>query len=77
VPIISLGSGTYVGAAQVVGVPDKIKEVKAVAELEATFHFKTQIRGKALIPIATRKPTGQTVKAVSGVGVSAVIDFRL
>ncbi|MCJ7823039.1 MAG: hypothetical protein MUQ26_08205, partial [Armatimonadetes bacterium] len=35
VPILSLGGGGYIGAAQVVGNPDNVQRVKAVLQVEA------------------------------------------
>ena len=77
VPILSVGQGGYVGAAQVVGVPEQVKKVQAVAQLETSFHIGTKVRGKTLIPISTKKPTGSTLSKVPGVGVSAVVEFKI
>jgi hypothetical protein len=75
VPIFSVGQGTYVGAAQVVGVPSNIKRTKAVAALNATI---ANLSGSLLVPISTSKPGGgTTLSRVSGVGISAVIDFHI
>lgn len=75
VPIISIGQGSYVGAAQVSGPADRVEKVKAVAQLEAKMSGKT-FRIKALIPVESRDVL-KDVKRVSGVGISAVIDVRL
>jgi len=74
VPILSLGAGGFIGAAQVVGAPAKVDTVKAVAQVEAK--FMDRFRMRALIPIATEKATASP-KGVSGVGVSAVLDFKI
>src|SRR5262245_4966197 len=37
VPILSVGSGSYLGAVQVAGSQEKIDQVKAVAQLEGEF----------------------------------------
>lgn len=75
VPIVSLGNGTHVGAAQVMGPPNLIKTVRAVAQVEGDFLGRS-VRVKGLIPITTDKP-GKSVDRVVGVGVSAVLDIRL
>lgn len=73
VPIISLGSGGYVGAAQVIGRARLLDKVKAVAQIEADFH---SFRAKVLIPVTSKKPL-KDLKRVYGVGVSAVIDVKI
>jgi hypothetical protein len=76
VPIISLGAGGYIGAAQVVGVPDKVKAVQAVVQLEGRIGTG---RAKVLVPISTKKPpAGEAERLrVPGVGVSAVADIKI
>lgn len=75
VPIFSVGRGTYVGAAQVVGVPADVRRVQGVAAIEATLG---NLSGNALIPISTRRPGGgSSLNRVEGVGISAIIDFRI
>jgi len=75
VPIISAGSGTYVGAAQVMGKPELVKQVQAVAQIEGSFAGH-EVRIKALIPISTKNPR-RSIDRVEGVGVSAILDIRL
>ncbi len=75
VPIISVGSGAYAGAAQVSGPASAVDTVKAVAMVEAGMSGKT-FRIKALIPVAS-KDVIKDLKRVSGVGVSAIVDVRL
>lgn len=73
VPILRVGSGTAIGAAQVMGPAEQVAKVKAVAEVEWTPGIHLRARG--LIPIAS---TGTTsIKGVGGVGVSANIKFPL
>ena len=60
VPIVSVGTGKYIGA------------VKAVAQLEGEFNGTA--RANALIPMATTNVTN--LSRVQGVGVSATIDFK-
>lgn len=73
VPILTLGTGGYVGAAQVVGDADLVDQTQAVIQIEAD--FDRQFRVKALIPIDSKNPTN--FSRVQGVGVSAVIDIRI
>ncbi len=74
VPILSIGSGTRVGAAQVgANTKTAIDNTKAVAQLEGEFK---SIRAKALIPIDSENPIKQ-FKRVKGVGVTAIIDVKL
>ena len=72
VPILTIGSGGYVGAAQVTGPADEIEKVQAVAQLEA--NFNSTIRVKGLVPVDSMNPT--SASRVQGVGVSAIIDLR-
>ncbi|MCE5201517.1 MAG: hypothetical protein LLF78_03265 [Synergistaceae bacterium] len=74
VPIVSIGDGTRIGAAQVGGVTkESIDKTKAVAQLEGEFN---RIRAKALIPIDSENPLKQ-FRRVKGVGVTAIIDVKL
>ncbi len=74
VPIVSVGSGTRIGAAQVGGVTKAaVDKVKAVGQLEGEF---SRIRAQALIPIDSENPLKQ-FKRVQGVGVTAIIDVKL
>ena len=75
VPIISVGKGGYIGAAQVMGPKDAVERVKAVAQLEGSFSGRT-FRIKALIPVGS-KDVGKGINRVQGVGISAVIDVHI
>lgn len=76
VPIVSVGAGKHIGAAQVTGSREQLRQVKAVAQIELdTEAFDHEVRLKGLLPVNTMKPW-DGIKGVSGVGVSAVIDFR-
>ncbi|MGI6559341.1 MAG: hypothetical protein ACOX20_10580 [Limnochordia bacterium] len=75
VPIITIGTGGYIGAAQVSGPKEKVDEVEAVAQLEGNF-MNGLFRAKVLVPVDNINPT-QGIKRVFGVGVSAIIDIRL
>jgi hypothetical protein len=73
VPILSLGGGGYIGAAQVVGNPENVQRVKAVFQVEGRIGSFTP---RILVPTTTDKVTGSPDRA-KGVGVSAVIEFRI
>ncbi|MHB9024619.1 MAG: hypothetical protein ACYC7E_10655 [Armatimonadota bacterium] len=73
VPIFSIGRGVYVGAAQVVGVPSNVRLVQGVAAVELSVG---NLSGTGLLPITTRRP-GRTIDQVGGVGISAIMDFRI
>jgi hypothetical protein len=74
VPIVSFGSGTHIGAAQVTGPDELVAQVAAVAQIEANFNGR-QFRIKALLPINSKNPIGAS--RIEGVGVSAVIDVKI
>ena len=74
VPIITVGSGGYVGAAQVSGPQELVDRCQAALQLEANFMNRT-FRVKALIPIDSKD--GSSFKRVQGVGVSAQIDVKI
>ena len=74
VPIVSLGDGAKIGAAQVGATTQAaLDATKAVAQLEGNFN---SIRATALIPINSTNPF-KGVKRVAGVGVTAIIDVKL
>jgi hypothetical protein len=75
VPILSTGTGSYVGAAQVAGPEENVREVKAVAQVEVRL-LGRKARVKALIPIRSENLI-EKISRVDGVGVSAVIDIKL
>lgn len=75
VPIISLGKGGYAGAVQVAGPKYAVNKVQAVVQLETDFHGLGGVRLRALIPVSTKSATN--IRRVNGVGVSAIIDFKL
>jgi hypothetical protein len=57
----------------VVGVPDNVKRIKAVVQVEARFG---DVSGNLFVPVDTTNP-GNNPRAVDGVGVSAIIDLRI
>lgn len=74
VPIISLGSKSHFGAAQVVGDADQVEQVQAVGQLSVDWNDR-MFEIKGLIPINSQDPTN--FSRVQGVGVSAIIDVKL
>lgn len=74
VPIITIGSGGYIGAAQVMGSQELVDQVQAVLQAEGNFNGK-QFRAKVLIPIDSKNPT--KFSRVQGVGLSALIDVKI
>jgi len=76
VPILRVGEGggTAVGAAQVQGPREKVRQCQAVAELELEFG---SLRGRALLPVSTKSNLTSTIRGISGVGVSANIKFPI
>ena len=73
VPILSFGSGGYIGAAQIMGPQDAVDETQAVIQIEGDFNGNFRV--KALVPIDSKNPVNFT--RVNGVGISAVIDVKI
>lgn len=74
VPIVSMGDGTHIGAAQVGGnSKSAVENTQAVAQIEASFKG---IRIKILVPIDSLNPLKQ-FRRVQGVGVTAIIDVKI
>lgn len=77
VPIVSIGQGAYVGAAQVSGPKENVDLVQSVGMLEGSLQGRT-FRLKALVPLSTDKPGSKNnLDRVKGVGVSAIIDVKI
>lgn len=75
VPILSVGNkGNAIGIAQVMGPPQSIDRVVAVAQPE--FKFLGELRLRALIPVSSKNVV-EDIRAVDEVGVSGIIDIRL
>jgi len=75
VPIVSVGNGAQVGAAQVQGTEAQVKQVRYVGQLELDIG---RFRGKSLIPVSSITPGGQgAYQRVTGTGVTAIIDFKI
>lgn len=73
VPIVSIGTSGYIGAAQVTGPIEEIEKVEAVAQLEASFNKIARVKG--LVPIDSKNPTN--ANRIQGVGISALIDVKI
>lgn len=74
VPIVSVGSGTSIGAAQVAGTKADVDKVQAVAEVAVSFMGRIGVR--ILVPIDSKNPL-ERFRRVQKVGVSAIIDYKL
>ncbi len=81
VPILSIGvgvsspGGSYIGAAQVQGPKAEVDKVEAVAQIEGA--FSNLVRLKGLVPVDSLNPIPGNLHRVYGVGVTALVDFRL
>jgi hypothetical protein len=73
VPILSIGSGGYIGAAQVVGVPSAVQKTQAVVQIEIS---AGSFRATGIVPVS-RKTVSGSPERMKGVGVSAVVDFKI
>jgi hypothetical protein len=77
VPIITVGTGTYVGAVQIAGPEDAVNKVKAVAQIEGDFR-SGDFRIRALVPVNTKNPGDlKNIKRVEEVGITALIDINI
>ena len=74
VPILSLGNGGYLGAAQVIGSQELVDQTEAVIQMEGEFNGR-QFRVKALVPVNAKSVTN--FSRVNGVSVSAIIDVNI
>ena len=73
VPIVSLGGGAHIGAAQVTGPSSEVERVEAVAQIEASFNSVARVKG--LVPIDSKNPS--TANRIQGVGISAIIELKI
>lgn len=73
VPIVSVGTNGYIGAAQVTGPASEVERVEAVAQLEASLNNVARVKG--LVPIDSKNPVNAS--RIQGVGVSAIIDLKI
>ena len=74
VPIIRVLGGVAVGGAQIVGPPSQVDKVQAVGEVQLNVG---RFRGRALVPVTTRKNLTGSIKGIGGVGTSAEIKFPI
>lgn len=76
VPILTLGSGTYIGAAQVVGSQSAVNHTQAVVSFRGSFAGDAW-NASALVPVSSLNVSGSGSSRVYDVGVDAVINARL
>ncbi|MDH7569627.1 MAG: hypothetical protein QHJ73_08585, partial [Armatimonadota bacterium] len=77
VPILSVGQGTYIGAAQVTGPQEEVAKIQAVIQGEVAVG-KDKVRLKGLVPVDSINPFASLPKPkFKGVGITAVIDFNV
>ena len=74
VPVISLGSGTRVGLVQVSGPKNLVNKTKAVIQLETKLSFKS-LDVEIFVPSDSANPL--KFNRVEGIGISALVDYRL
>jgi hypothetical protein len=74
VVIVSPIGNKHIGAAQVVGPAAQVNKVRAVVQLETSFHDK-MFRIKALVPADSQDPGN--FDRVEGVGISAIVDVKI
>lgn len=75
VGIVSSNPGSYIGAAQVQGPVAAVNKVQAVAQIEGV--FMDAVRVKGLVPVDSLNPIPGNLHRVYGVGVTALVDFRI
>lgn len=75
VPILTLGQGIEAGACQVSGPQEAVNRVKVVLSLAATFDKGHRFNIQALVPSGSMNPL--KLDRVHGVGITAIIDYRL
>lgn len=73
VPVLSFGRGKRIGAARVNGPSSKVRDVNAVAQIEAD--FKDFIEIEVYVPVST-EDLDKDLGRVQGVGVTAMGDYR-
>ena len=77
VPVVTIGSKGYIGAAQISGPKEQVEKCKAALTVEGQL-ASGAVRVQYLIPIDTNKPVSlDSVHRVPGVGVSARLDLGL
>lgn len=77
VPILSVGQGAYIGAAQVTGPENEVAQIQAVVQGEVSAS-SGQVRLNALVPVNSINPFQSLPKPkFKGVGITAIIDFNV
>ena len=77
VPILSVGQGLYIGAAQVTGPEEEVAQIQAVIQGEVAVG-SDKLRLKGLVPVDSINPFKSLPKPkFVGVGVTALIDFNV
>ena len=75
VPVVTVGSKGYIGAAQVTGPKEQVEKCKAALTVEGKL-ASGAVRVQYLVPIDTNRPVSlDNVHRVQGVGVSARLDI--
>ena len=75
VPVVTVGSKGYIGAAQICGPKEQLEKCKAALTVEGQL-ASDAVRVQYLVPIDTARPTSlENVHRVQGVGVSARLDL--
>ena len=75
VPVVTVGSKGYIGAAQICGPKEQLEKCKAALTVEGQL-ASGAVRVQYLVPIDTARPTSlENVHRVQGVGVSARLDL--
>lgn len=78
VPILTVGKGSFAGAAQVQGPVQLVDKVKAVAQLEGQTRLGVQIRVRGLVPIDNRSVDDPAkLTRVLGVGITGTVEIKL
>ena len=75
VPIMTFGTGTAVGACQVSGPAEAVSRVKVVLAISQTFAKGHKFKIEVMVPSSSLNPT--KLDRVDGVGISAIIDYKL
>jgi hypothetical protein len=72
---VSTSGGAFIGAAQVQGPKASLDKVQAVAQIEGSFGDAVRLKG--LVPVDSLTPVPGSLHRVYGVGITALVDFRL
>jgi len=77
VPILSILSGTRIGAARANGPVSRVDLVQGIGQLELNMKvLGSPIEINLLVPISTKVP-GRTIDRVKGVGITGLADYKL